>query len=347
MEASEIADCYPVTAMETFKLVMIQGTKFHTSLVKYSFPDMQTLNTRAQIYIRLEENVENKIKFAAPQLIRQPLEQRDKTKHYAYHKDYGHITNDCRSLRLQVENMILRGELANYLTTNEYVTPQEVNPRKVEAHKLRRLSSVHTIALGRVNIWFGNGDLSRVQLPYEDPFVIGLLVANCMIKRVLIDPGSRANIITKAVFEQLEIPSSLIRPTSSPLMGFDSIKVDPLGLIDLFVTAVKRTLKENFVLTEIYPSYNLIMGRGWIHRMNGVPSTFHQVMQCLSPEGKEVIDLRGDQVAAKECYILIQNEANKQLRNPLPRYLKVEDEAEAEKPTKESLEAVEAILGNP
>ncbi|XP_059669360.1 uncharacterized protein LOC132314520 [Cornus florida] len=277
---------------------------------------------------------ENKMKFAAPQQIRQPLEQRDKTKHYAYHRDYGHTTNDYRSLRRQVKNMILRGELADYFTTKEYVKPREVNPRRVEgnqvkvihaihgrseddqeleevyrsrlrtAHKLRRLSSVNTIASRSFNIGFGDGDLSRVQLPHEDPLVISLLVVNCMIKRVLIDPGSNANIITKAVFKQLEIPSSSIRPTSSPLMGFDSTKVDPLGVIDLSVTAAKGTLKENFILTEIHPSYNLIMGRGWIHRMNGVPSTLHQVMRCLSPDGKKVIDLRGDQVAAKKCYML-------------------------------------------
>ncbi|XP_059638116.1 uncharacterized protein LOC132280026 [Cornus florida] len=132
-----------------------------------------------------------------------------------------------------------------------------------------------------------------------------------MIKRVLVDPGSSANIITKAVFEQLEIPSSLIRATSSPLMGFDGPKVDPIGIIDLLVTAAKSLLKENFVLIDIHPSYNLIMGRGWIHRMNGVPSTLYQVMRCLSPYGKEVINLWGDQVAAKECYMFTLKEAKK------------------------------------
>ncbi|XP_059623201.1 uncharacterized protein LOC132266364 [Cornus florida] len=225
------------------------------------------------------------MKFATPQPIRQALEQRDKTKHCAYHRDYGHTTNDYRSLRRQVENMILRGELADYLTIKEYMKPREVNPRKVEAHKLRRLSLVNVIASGSINIGFGDGDLSRVQLPHEDPLVINLLVANCIIKRVLVDLGSSANNITKAVFEQLEISSSSIRFTSNPLMGFDGTKVDPLGVIDLSATAAKRILKENFVLTEIHPSYNLIMGR--------------------------------------------------------------EDEAEAEKPTEESLEAVEIILGDP
>ncbi|XP_059663783.1 uncharacterized protein LOC132309496 [Cornus florida] len=403
IEASEIADCHPATAIETFKLAMIQGTKFHTSLVKYSPPDMQTLNAKAQIYIRLEENIahraqhatlmivenkpreriptskiqksqrsstlinqapekrqrveegikplqtplarllqENKMKFTTPQPIKQPLEQRDKSKHCAYHQDYGHSTNDCRSLRRQVENMIARGELADYLMTKEYAKPREVYPYKVEgtqvkvihvihsrsendqefegvyrsrlraAHKLRKISSVNAIASGSISIGFGDGDLSRVQLPYKDPLVISLLVANCMIKRVLIDPGSSANIITKTVFEQLEIPSSSIRPTSSPLMGFDGTRVDPLRVIDLSVTVAKKTLKENFILTKIHPSYNFIMGRGWIHRMRGVPSTFHQ-----------------------------------QLQSSPPKYLKVEEEKEIVKPTEETLEAVEVILGDP
>ncbi|XP_059635343.1 uncharacterized protein LOC132277505 [Cornus florida] len=319
MEASEISDCHPATAIETFKLAVIQGTKFHTSLVKYSPPDMQTFNARAQIYIRLEEHIahrvqhatlitvenkpreriptskiqksqrsstpitqapekrqrveegftplqttlarlfqENKMKFTTPQPIKQPLEQRDKSKHCVYHRDFGHSTNDCRSLRRQVENMIARGELADYLITKKYAKPREVYPRKVEgtqqvkvihaihgrfeddqesegvyrsrlraAHKLRKISSINVIASDSISIGFGDGDLSRVQLPHKDLLVISLLVANCMIKRVLIDPGSSANIIIKTVFEQLEIPSSSIRPTSSPLMGFDGIRVNP------------------------------------------------------------------------------------------------------------------------
>ncbi|XP_059638303.1 uncharacterized protein LOC132280180 [Cornus florida] len=187
--------------------------------------------------------------------------------------------------------MIARGKLANYLMTKEYAKPREVYPRKVEdtqvkvihaihgrseddqeservyrsrlraAHKLRKISSVNVITSGSITIGFGDGNLSKVQLPHEDPLVISPLVANCIIKTVLIDPGSSANIITKTVFEQLEILSSSIRPTSSPLMGFDGTRVDPLGVIDLSVTAAKRTLKENFILTEIHPSYNLIMGR--------------------------------------------------------------------------------------
>ncbi|XP_059670721.1 uncharacterized protein LOC132316231 [Cornus florida] len=344
MEASEIADYHPATAIETFKLAMIQGTKFHTSLVKYSPSDMQTLNARAQIYIRLEENIAHRAQHATLVTVENKPRERvlikkiQKSQHsstpitqapekrqrveegftplrttlarlFQENKVKFTTPQPIKSLRRQVENMIARGELTDYLMTMEYAKPHEVYPRKVEgtqvkvihaihgrseddqeseevyrsrlraAHKLRRISSVNAIALGNINIGFGDGDLSRVQLPHEDPLVISLLVANCMIRRVLIDPGSSANIITKTVFEQLEIPSSSIRPTSSPLMGFDGTRVDPLGVIDLSETTMKRTLKENF--------------------------------------------------------------------SPLPKYLKVEKEEEIAKPTEETLEAVEVFLGDP
>ncbi|XP_059649894.1 uncharacterized protein LOC132295604 [Cornus florida] len=112
-------------------------------------------------------------------------------------------------------------------------------------------------------------------------------------------------------------------------MGFDGTRVDPLGVIDLSVTAAKRTLKENFVLTEIHHSYNLIMGKGWIHLMKGVPSTLHQVIRCLSPDGKEVINLWGDQVAAKECYMLTQVKAKRMSTQQQPGSSSTSEEKEA------------------
>ncbi|XP_059629676.1 uncharacterized protein LOC132272569 [Cornus florida] len=58
---------------------------------------------------------ENKDKFHPPLPIRQPLEQRDQSKHCAFHCDFGHQTNECRNLRRQVEMLIARGEFARYV----------------------------------------------------------------------------------------------------------------------------------------------------------------------------------------------------------------------------------------
>ncbi|XP_059670940.1 uncharacterized protein LOC132316484 [Cornus florida] len=82
-------------------------------------------------------------------------------------------------------------------------------------------------------------------------------------------------------------------------------------MVEVAVHAAERVLMESFVVVEIHSSYNLLMGRGWIHRVQAVPSTLHQVMRCLGLDGTKVIDIHGDQVVAKECYSVTLKYAGK------------------------------------
>ncbi|XP_059627371.1 uncharacterized protein LOC132270190 [Cornus florida] len=88
-------------------------------------------------------------------------------------------------------------------------------------------------------------------------------------------------------FDWLEIKPERLKPTANPLLGFDGKRVKPVGMVEVAVQAAERVLIESFVVVEIHPSYNLLMGRGWIHRVQGVPSTLHQVMRCLGPDGNK------------------------------------------------------------
>ncbi|XP_059638590.1 uncharacterized protein LOC132280848 [Cornus florida] len=227
------------------------------------------------------------------------MDQRNQSKHCAFHSDFSHLTNDYRSLRRQVEELVTKGELADYLVNSGR---QRIQLK--QAHKLQRVKEINAVKykLSSTQISFHEGDFKRIQLPHEDPLVIGLLAANCLVSHILIDLGSNANIVMKWTFDQLKLAMDQVCPTRNPLVGFDGRRVEPIGVITLSVIAAKRSLKKNFVIVDIHLTYNLLMGQGWIHRMEGAPSTLHQVMICVSPNELEVIDIWGDQVAAKECY---------------------------------------------
>ncbi|XP_059668774.1 uncharacterized protein LOC132313851 [Cornus florida] len=156
-----------------------------------------------------------------------------------------------------------------------------------QAQLKRRIVNVH--ALHQQNafapIKFDRTDLLSVQIPYEDPLVVSLIVAECLVRRVLIDPGSSANVMPRVMFDRLEIEPEKLKPIGNPLLGFDGKWVEPIGMVKLTVQVAERVLTESFVVMEIHPSYNLLMGRGWIHRVQGVPLTLHQVMRCLGPDG--------------------------------------------------------------
>ncbi|XP_059654988.1 uncharacterized protein LOC132301779 [Cornus florida] len=298
---------------------------------------------------------ENKDKFRPTLPIRQPLEQRDQTKHCAFYSDFGHQTNECRNLRRQVEMLIAKGEFASYVqgSAQEHNRPAEqikrnqrpnqhnsqlvriinaihgrpeqtteseelLRTRLCQAQLKRRIGSVHALHLqnASTSIKFDKPDLLHVQIPHEDPLVVSLTIAECLVRRVLIDPGSSANVMPRVTFDRLEIEPEKLKPTGNPLHGFDGKRVEPIGMVELTVQAAERVLTESFVVMEIHPLYNLLMGRGWIHRIQGVPSTLHQVMRCLGLDGTKVIDIHGDQVAAKECYSVTLKSAGKG-KNPI------------------------------
>ena len=70
------------------------------------------------------------------------------------------------------------------------------------------------------------------------------------------------------------------------------------------VHAVEKTLLVNFLVMECRSAFNAIMGRGWIHAMQGIVSTLHQVMTCQSPDGRYKIYIQWDLSQAQKCHMI-------------------------------------------
>ena len=59
-------------------------------------------------------------------------------------------------------------------------------------------------------------------------------------------------------------------------------------------------MSTKFLVVDCDSSYNMILGRPWIHGMGAVPSTLHQMVKFLTPWGIKAI--RGDQEYSRSCY---------------------------------------------
>ena len=147
-----------------------------------------------------------------------------------------------------------------------------------------------------------------MRLPHQDPLVVKLQVDRTILGRVLIDGGSSAEVLFCDVFQKMGLDEQMLVPAESPLVTFDGTKVFPKGIACLMVHVVKLV---NFLVIESRPAFNAIMGRRWIHAMHVVVSTLHQVIRCQSPDGRYMIDIRGDQSQARRCHtIYISDEAS-------------------------------------
>ena len=88
-------------------------------------------------------------------------------------------------------------------------------------------------------------------------------------------------------------------------MGFGGTKVFPLGAITLSATAgdypQQITREVTFLVVNCSFTYNAILGRPTLNSWKVVTSTYHLMIKFPTDYG--VGELRGNQVAARECYI--------------------------------------------
>ncbi|XP_070009726.1 uncharacterized protein [Nicotiana sylvestris] len=146
------------------------------------------------------------------------------------------------------------------------------------------------------SITFDDADADGVLTPHNDALVISLLVHDTNVKRVLIDPGSSVNIILLRVLNEMQAKDKLV-PRAHTLSGFDNSSIVTKGevILTTFTEGVVKDTK--FHVVEMEMAYNMILKRPWIHKMDVVPSTLHQVIKFPSPWG--ICQIRGDQQTSR------------------------------------------------
>lgn len=118
----------------------------------------------------------------------------------------------------------------------------------------------------------------------------------------MVDTGSYVEILFSSPFRQINLKKIDLEPYSAPLVRFDGQPTLALGKIKLPMSLGPVTLMVNFLVVEASFPYNAILGRGWIHKIKIVPSTYHQCLRFPTPKG--LMKVQGEQALARKCYAL-------------------------------------------
>ena len=154
-------------------------------------------------------------------------------------------------------------------------------------------------------IGFSKDDVRHLHHQHDDALVVSVRVGAYNVHRILVDNGSSADILYSPAFQQIGINRAQLTPTNAPLVGFGGTRVLPLGAITLSVTVgdypQQITQDVTFLVVDCSSAYNGILGRPTLNSWKAATSTYHLMIKFLIEYG--IGELRGDQVAACECYI--------------------------------------------
>uniref|UniRef100_A0A2N9HZF6 Uncharacterized protein n=1 Tax=Fagus sylvatica TaxID=28930 RepID=A0A2N9HZF6_FAGSY len=276
-----------------------------------------------------------------PGKIRSDPNNRPKNLYCRFHRDHGHLTEDCVALKEQVETLIRQGKLQKYVSrpTNARPAKPPVQREQAEPNRLGPVGEIRTIIGGPASggtsrasrrayarqvhnimvvqrppknvrlddqiISFSEEDARGTHQPHDDALVITVNIAGFTTRRVMVDNGSSADILYLPAYQQMQIDKDKLRPMDAPLVGFTGDKVCPVGIVTLPITVgthpktVSKTV--DFLVVNCPSAYNAIIGRPTLNRIRAVTSTYHLLLKFPTEHG--IGEVRGDQVAAKECYL--------------------------------------------
>ncbi|KAK1432045.1 hypothetical protein QVD17_08934 [Tagetes erecta] len=261
-----------------------------------------------------------------------------KSKWCAYHEDFGHNTDECIALRKKISYLLSKGHLKELLgrgkdknqekdkSKEKDKTPQRAPSPPPNAKTISFISGGSDIcgtsyssakrhakeakseyperprrntSLSHTKvITFDEDDLEHIKDPHHDGLVVTLCIANCYVRRILVDGGSSVNIIQWEALKQMNILEKDIVPRSTVLVGFSGETKKTMGEITLPIYIEGVNTMQKFSVIDTLSCCNAILGRPWIHTMEAIPSTYHQCVKLPSPWG---VQLKKDAQAVLEA----------------------------------------------
>ncbi|KAL0378917.1 UNVERIFIED_CONTAM: hypothetical protein Sradi_3197200 [Sesamum radiatum] len=95
------------------------------------------------------------------------------------------------------------------------------------------------------------------------------------------DGGSAVNIMPKTTMKKLGITSEELSRSRLTIQGFDQGTQRAIGMTQLNLTVGELKASTLFHIIDARTSYNLLLGRPWLHENGVVPSTLHQCFKYI------------------------------------------------------------------
>ncbi|XP_023915558.1 uncharacterized protein LOC112027119 [Quercus suber] len=126
-------------------------------------------------------------------------------------------------------------------------------------------------------------------------------VSSFLVKRVMIDQGSRADVMYSNLFKGLGLINQDLSKYNTPLVRFNGRVVILEGQISLPVNLEGKEVMVTFIVVDSFFPYTAILGRPWIHAMGAVPSTLHMKVKFPTEQGIAIV--KGSQQMARQCLV--------------------------------------------
>ncbi|XP_072086573.1 uncharacterized protein [Arachis hypogaea] len=178
-----------------------------------------------------------------------------------------------------------------------------------------------TITNPQPEVTFTHADFNSNIQNLDDPVVITLQLGDLLVKKLLLDPGSSADVLFYSTFQKMKLSDNMLQSTGGDLVGFSGERVPILGSVWLQTTLGEQPLSKTndiqYLVVDCFSPYNLIISRPFLNKFGAIVSTVHLCVK-FPLQDHQVVTIHGDHKEARQCYNIsmkFQNRSTQQVNN--------------------------------
>ena len=195
--------------------------------------------------------------------------KRPRKKYYHFHRDHGYDTFDYYDLKQQIEALIRQEKLQRFVSKERTEPPPEQATRNENKHPkppvgdiriiiggitassssmkacktyLRMVQNVQLTSfvpkIAQIDnpvIGFTEEDAQHLLHPHENALIVSIWVGDYNTHQVLLDNGISTDILYYPTLQHMRIEREWLVLTNAPLVGFEGMRVYPLGTVTFLV----------------------------------------------------------------------------------------------------------------
>ncbi|WKA00099.1 hypothetical protein VitviT2T_018489 [Vitis vinifera] len=156
-------------------------------------------------------------------------------------------------------------------------------------------------------IVFSDDDLPPEGSDHTCLLYISIGCSGRRVPSVLLDNGSALNVCPLATAIVLEYAHSDFGPSTQTVRAYDSTRREVMGTLEIELLIGPATFVAVFQVLRIPASFNLLLGRPWIHRVGTIPSSLHQKVKFIHDGRVIVVQSIGDMFISAEPVLEISH----------------------------------------
>ncbi|KAL4615632.1 hypothetical protein ACB092_07G140800 [Castanea dentata] len=233
--------------------------------------------------------------------------------------DHGSSNETLSSLE-QLKSQVDKVEPSQSSTSPKEGITQALEEPKIYTPCINTLQQTQECYACSPDLTFTDEDLLLGSKPHNRPLYVSGYAREQKIDRILIDGGSTINILPKMTMRRLGLAMEELSHNRLVIQGFNQGGQHAIDVIHLELIIGELTSNVLFHVIDAKTTYNMLLGRPWIHGNGIVPSTLHQCFKYLQKDDTpnevlpvEILSMKSKQSEKKHVKFITRKD------NPFPK----------------------------